>query len=303
LTYDYFYEEQSEQFSFYRIPKTLMTEKVFGGMSGDAKILYGLCLDRVSLSRKNGWIDNAGRVYIYYTLNSVMEDIGCAVQKAVKLLDELEQYGLIERVRQGQGRPSRIYVKNFLPPLRKSKNRNFENHSSETVKIKGSELRESKSSNTEKNNTDTSNTNQIISETGCDDDMRESYRAYFQDRLAIDILKERYPFDQETLEGMEELILDVVCSKKKTIRVQGENFPASVVKSRFMKLRSDHIEYIMDRLKETTTDIRNIRQYLIAALYNAPCTIDSYYRQAVQHDFAYPKKIQEENIQDEQHSF
>ena len=57
MTYDYFYEEQSEQFSFYRIPKTLMTEKVFGGMSGDAKILYGLCLDRVSLSRKNGWID------------------------------------------------------------------------------------------------------------------------------------------------------------------------------------------------------------------------------------------------------
>lgn len=302
MTYDYFYEEQSEQFSFYRIPKTLMTERVFAGMSGDAKILYGLCLDRVSLSRKNGWIDDAGRVYIYYTLNSVMEDIGCAVQKAVKLLDELEHYGLIERVRQGQGRPSRIYVKNFLPPLRKSKNRNFENHSSGTVNTKGLELRESKPSNTEKNNTNKSYTNPIISETGCDDDTRESYRVYFQDRLCMDILKERYPYDQETLDGMEELILDVVCSGKKTIRVQGENFPASVVKSRFMKLRSDHIEYIMDRLKETTTEIRNIRQYLIAALYNAPCTIDSYYRQAVQHDFAYPKESQEENIQDEWHT-
>ena len=80
---DYFYEEQSEQFSFYRIPKALMTEKAFDGLSGDAKILYGLCLDRVSLSRKNRWVDAAGRIYIYYTLNSIMGDVGCAVQKAV----------------------------------------------------------------------------------------------------------------------------------------------------------------------------------------------------------------------------
>ena len=76
MPYDYFYEEQSEQFSFYRIPKALMTEKAFDGLSGDAKILYGLCLDRVSLSRKNRWVDAAGRVYIYYTLNSIMEDVG-----------------------------------------------------------------------------------------------------------------------------------------------------------------------------------------------------------------------------------
>ena len=117
MPYDYFYEEQSEQFSFYRIPKALMTEKTFDGLSGDAKILYGLCLDRVSLSRKNRWVDAAGRIYIYYTLNSIMEDVGCAVQKAVKLLGELEKYGLIERVR-----PLKIIV----PKLPKPKFRDFE---------------------------------------------------------------------------------------------------------------------------------------------------------------------------------
>jgi hypothetical protein len=301
LPYDYFYEEQSEQFSFYRIPKALMTEKAFDGLSGDAKILYGLCLDRVSLSRKNRWVDAAGRVYIYYTLNSIMEDVGCAVQKAVKLLGELEKYGLIERVRQGQGRPSRIYVKNFLPPLRNSKNKDFENHSSETSKTKVQGLRISKGNNTEKNNTDMNDTNRILSGMGCDDDSREQYREYFREKLAIEDLKERYPYDRETLDGIEELILDVVCSGKKTIRVQGENFPAGVVKSRFMKLRFDHIEYVMEQLQKTTTDIRNIRQYIIAALYNAPCTIDSYYRQAVRHDFAYPED-KKEAIQDEGHT-
>ena len=206
-----------------------------------------------------------------------------------------------ERVRQGQGRPSRIYVKNFLPPLRKSKHKDFDNHSSGTSETKVQGLRISKANNTEKNYTDMNETNRILSGMGCDDDAREQYREYFREKLAIEDLKERYPYDRETLDGIEELILDVVCSGKKTIRVQGENFPAGVVKSRFMKLRFDHIEYVMEQLQKTTTDIRNIRQYIIAALYNAPCTIDSYYRQAVRHDFAYPED-KKEAIQDEGHT-
>lgn len=294
MSYDYFYEEQSEQFLFYRIPKTLMTEKVFAGLSGDAKILYGLCLDRVSLSRKNHWVDSSGRVFIYYTLNGIMKDIGCAVQKAVKLLRELESYGLIERVRQGQGRPSRIYVKNFIPPLRKSKNKNFESHCSETLKAEDQELRKAEGSNTEKNNTEQSDTNRIKSDRSCCDGMRESYREYLEEHLAIEDLKKQYPYDKENLEGIKELILDILCSDKATIRVQGEVMPTVSVKSRLMMLRSDHIEYVMDCMKQTSTEIRNIRQYLIAALYNAPCTIDSYYSQAVRHDFSYFGREREE---------
>ena len=114
------------------------------------------------------------------------------------------------------------------------------------------------------------------------------------------ILKERYPHQEDILEGIEDLILDVVCSNKQKIRVNGEDMPINVVKSRFMKLDSSHVEYVMDSLSETTSQIRNIKQYLIAALYNAPATIGSYYQQMVRHDFAYPseemrRKITEEN--------
>lgn len=124
--------------------------------------------------------------------------------------------------------------------------------------------------------------------------MRESYREYLKEHLAIEDLKKQYPYDKENLEGIKELILDILCSDKATIRVQGEVMPTVAVKSRLMMLRSDHIEYVMDCMKQTSTEIRNIRQYLIAALYNAPCTIDSYYRQAVRHDFSYFGRDREE---------
>lgn len=113
---DYFYRNEAEQFAFYRIPKILVTDERYRGVSSDAKILYGLMLDRMSLSIKNGWIDNEGRVYIFFTLEDAQEQLSCGHGKAVKMFDELDTQkgvGLIERKRQGQGRPAIIYVKNF----------------------------------------------------------------------------------------------------------------------------------------------------------------------------------------------
>lgn len=103
--FDYYYGDESNQFSFYRIPRQLVTGERFKRLSTDAKLLYGLLLDRMSLSAKNGWYDEAGRVYIYYTLEDIQDDLGCAHGKAVKLLAELDRdkgFGLIERVKQGQ---------------------------------------------------------------------------------------------------------------------------------------------------------------------------------------------------------
>ena len=134
MDFGYFYEEESEAFCFYRIPKALFLEECFEMLSTDAKVLYGLFLERVSLSKRNHWIDEQGRVYVYYTLMSIQHDLHCACQKAVKLLKELEEYGLIERMKQGQGKPTRIYVKNFIPH-RKSQVQTFENHKSGTMKI------------------------------------------------------------------------------------------------------------------------------------------------------------------------
>ena len=118
LNLDYYYGNEADQYSFYRIPNTLLTDPRYKGVSIEAKVLYGLLLDRMGLSVKNGWMDNERRVYIYFTQEDAMQMMDCGHNKAVKLFADLEQAGLIERKKQGQGRPTRIYVKNFiLPPL------------------------------------------------------------------------------------------------------------------------------------------------------------------------------------------
>ena len=109
----YFHGSESKQFSFFRIPRTLIKDERFHGLSTEAKLLYGLMLDRMELSLRNGWLDEENRVFIFYTLQEVQGALRCGHNKATRLLIELEQYGLIERVRQGQGKPAKIYVKNF----------------------------------------------------------------------------------------------------------------------------------------------------------------------------------------------
>ncbi len=113
----YFYGQQSEQFSFYRIPKVLFTDEKYRGISCEAKTLYGLLLDRMNLSAKNGWLDETGRVYIIFTIEEIMESMGCGNKKAGQMLAELEnKAGLIIRKRQGMGKPNLIYVMNFIEP-------------------------------------------------------------------------------------------------------------------------------------------------------------------------------------------
>lgn len=118
MQYEYFYGAQAEQFSFYRIPKALFTEPNFRELSTDAKVLYGILLDRMSLSLKNQWLDAQNKVYIIFTVEKIMDALNCANQKATRLMVELEkQAGLIERKRQGLGRPNLIYVKNFAATI------------------------------------------------------------------------------------------------------------------------------------------------------------------------------------------
>lgn len=118
MQYEYFYGAQAEQFSFYRIPKALFTEPNFRELSTDAKVLYGILLDRMSLSLKNQWLDAQNKVYIIFTVEEIMDALNCANQKATRLMVELEkQTGLIERKRQGLGRPNLIYVKNFAATI------------------------------------------------------------------------------------------------------------------------------------------------------------------------------------------
>ena len=171
MGFDYFYPEQAEQFAFFRIPKALFRDRQFKNISTDAKVLYGLMLDRVSLSVKNQWVDQKGRVYIIFTLEDIMEELGCANQKATKLVVELEEKaGLIERNRQGLGKPTLIYVKNFSreraePEIQPDSqthdfhdSQSHENHESRIMDPMNPDSRKSWSNKTESIKTDSNNT-------------------------------------------------------------------------------------------------------------------------------------------------
>ena len=110
---EYFYEHESELFTFYRVPKVLFTEEPFKSMNCEAKLLYGLLLDKMGLSRKSGWFDKQGRAFVYYGFSHIMEDLGCAHSKAEKLLSDLKQAGLLRRIRQGLWKPSALYPLKF----------------------------------------------------------------------------------------------------------------------------------------------------------------------------------------------
>ena len=281
MAFDYFYEEQSQQFAFYRIPKVLFTDNRFQKISTEGKVLYGLLLDRVSLSRENGWIDEEGRVYIIFTLNAIRQAMNCAEKSAIKYLTELEDFGLIERIRQGLGKPAIIYVKNFIDQYNLQV-KTCNNSSSGPVEVPVQDQYNLQPNYTNNNNTDFNNTNPILS----GDEERMGYEQFLKDQLDVEILKQEYPHDREMIDGILELILDVLCSKRKMIRIAGDDKPVNVVKGRFMKLTIEHIRYVMNCLHENTTKIRSIKQYMLAALYNAPSTIDGYYRAEVNHDMA-----------------
>ena len=289
--FDYFYGVQAEQFSFYRVPKVLFTKEQFKQLSAEAKILYGIMLDKLDLSVKNKWGDEKGRVYIIYTIEQIMADMNCADQKATKLLDELEKKcGLIERRRQGLGKPNLIFVKNFITGVEGSmiaRIQNRENHDSGAVNITTADYPKSRGINTNHNNTENNDINPIQS--GFDEDgmcERNEYERYFRESLSIDVLLRENLGEEETILGILDLMVDVCCSKRSVIRIAGDDKPLAVVKSRFMKLNAEHIRYVLKCLSENTTRVRNIRQYLLTALYNAPATIRPFYQAWVNNDMA-----------------
>lgn len=286
--------EESEQYAFYRVPKLLFTSDRFWNLSTDAKMLYGLLLDRMALSQKNGWVDEQGRVYIIYTVENIMQSLGCGNKKAIQLLAELEnKANLILRKKQGLGKPNLIYVKKFTVVAR-AVERHFlkcENDTSGNFQTTAQGVSKEHGNNTDIKNTEFSDTNSIFpSGNGGmmdENDRYQEYFDYFSDQLSMDLLKKDYPYDSEMLDNILELIVETVCTKRLLIRIGAEERPAEIVRSRFMKLNAEHIRYVMDCFKENTTKIRNIRQYMLTTIYNAPTTIDTYYDALVRHDMSH----------------
>ena len=270
VQFEYFYNDDSEQYSFYRIPKLLFTEEYFSSLSCEAKVLYGLMLDRMSLSLKNKWFDEQDRAYIIFTIEDVMELLNCKSQKAVKIMKELDAedgIGLIEKIRQGFGKPNIIYVKNFmikeaeeqrqqvqqneLPKNCENQNSvmrnpvNFgivdgENQNSAIVKIKNQECRKSKSNYTDYSKTDISKNNPIYpSKTESMDEM-DKYKCVVRKNINYTCFENDWVYDIKMVDELINLIVEIMT------------------------------------LPDTTT--------LLTTLYNAPLTMDSYYQAKVNYD-------------------
>lgn len=342
ITFDYYYGDESEQFTFFRVPKLLITNARFTEMSNDAKLLYGLLLDRMSLSRKNGWIDRYNRVFINYKNQTIQEDLNCSGSKVVRLMKELVDYGLIEKERAGQGNADRIYVKNFVAKLENeagndrtdiqrknyhneitqfktsqneisqnetsqfetSQNEMCQNKTSQYETSQNEEIRDSKMISLDISKSDTNNNNINNTDFNHINPIHQSDRGNLNDHDVCDemdevtaymeIIKENIEYDTNaknadrvTKEYWEEIfntICDVVCVKRKTIRVAGEDYPYELVKSRFLKLKYYHVTYVIECISKMTEKITNMKAYMITSLYNAPTTANMYLQNEVQND-------------------
>lgn len=336
MNFNYYYGNQADQFSFIRIPRVLLVDQLFSPLSIQSKILYGVLLDRMGISMRNGWFDELNRVYIIYQISEIQEDLGFSKKKAIDYLTELEQFGLVEKKRRGRGLPSILYVKSFMTQDMVSRStepvtsdikpvviRSIENGTSESglVVSRSAEIDTSRGSqiaplevpestllevpktaplksNNNINNTYTSNitSNLIVSaegaqvQSGCDEDEMRSVRAYAEiisENLELEILKQGHRYDVELLDGIYDLVLEVVVSKSPTTVIASNEYPTELVRSKFLKLTSMHVEYVMDCFNQNSTKVRNIKKYLLAALFNAPSTISGYYTAEVHHDMPY----------------
>ena len=286
MTLDYFYGQAGELFSFFRIPKALFQEQQFQDLSTDAKTLYGILLDRMSLSVRNEWYDKKGRVFIIFTIEDVKRTLRCADNKATRLLRELEKFGLIERKRRGQGKPCLVYVKNFSSESSKESVKNRDNDDSCGSKITCQDPVKSRGIKKEENKTEMNNTNPILSDESEKMRNRELLEEYFSHSIEIDLLLRLYPDDEDTLYQIVNLLVDTCATNRKLLHIAGDDKPAEVVRSRFMKLNADHIRFVLKCLAENSSPIRNMKQYLLASLYNAPTTMQLSYQNQTNHDLA-----------------
>ena len=200
-------------------------------LSTDAKTLYGILLDRMGLSVKNGWLDEQGRVYIIFPVQEVMDALGCADNKATKLFRELEKFGLIERKRRGLGKPNLIYVKNFADP----RFRNREKNGSGAADSAQQETAKSRGNKTEWNKTEGSEPDPFSSDAEYEPDERTRLEAYFMQSLEVDLLLRVCPDEKDTIDQIVNLLVDTCSSKRRMLRVAGDDKPADAFYSRLCR--------------------------------------------------------------------
>ena len=312
IKFDYFHGNESNIQAFVRVPKALITEPAFASLDNDDRMAYAIMLDRVSLSVKNNWIDKQHRVYIRLTMEQVCEELSVGMSKAQKIFKKLgtkDGVGLIERVNPVQGKASIIYVKNFFVEKKasvgdvdnsgksgsvccKTTIKTGENQQSGLVKNNNQDCCKTTTNKTNNNYTDFNQSNPIPSEDdgmGKDGNAQSDYELFeslVKKNIEYDYLvtSDQYKYDKETIDGIVDLMTGIMTTNRQYIVICGDTKPSDVVKSQFMKLNQFHIGYVVDCLKKNDTKVKNMKQYMLAALYNAPITMDSYYDNWVNSD-------------------
>ena len=319
--FDYYYGVEAEQFTFVRVPKVLFTDKEhFGGLSNEAKLLYGLLLERMSLSRKNNWIDKHNRVYIIFPVEEIEESFDVGHEKALNLLKELDDQSgiwLVKKKRRGLGLPSILYVKNFIvkgeqntnlvPTSRSLENgiqevgktdiKKSENQTSANPKNRLLEVRKSDSNNIDINNTDMSYT--------YDQSINQS-RAGFQnfspgdglidgiDRNAVEEdVKKQIDYDClishpdssviQMAEEIKDLMVDVLCGERSVVS-EGKRVSEETARAAYRKITYEHIQYVMKSLVSYPDKISRIDRFLTASLFNSVYTLTNSTFAGFEHD-------------------
>lgn len=286
---------------FCQLPIALLKDDYFMGMSNDAKLLYSLLLNRMSLSVKNkeAFLDKStGRFFVTYPQSEVCKTLNVGKNKASRLFAELENYDLIERKKQGLSKPDIIYVKEYIGDLETIRSNQEACYSSSKTPLKEEpvDLKKESQEAPKKEATLNSNNN-LYKKSYKHQSINQSNKIinitnYNAEILSVkkqveyEFLIRNYSDDISQINEMIELITNINLSYNSTVKINREILDIELVKKRFNELCEEHIIYVLECIKNTKQQIKNRQSYLITCLYNAPMTIEGYYDNQVQHDMS-----------------
>lgn len=301
--FDYIHIDDVDYFQFIRIPKFLFSDDKTKNLSSNAKILYGLLLDRTSLSKVNKWVDEQGRVFIRYSEENICEDLNCSrptVRKALESLDTKKGVGLIERKRVGLGRADEIYVKGFvvretheeenkdsenteLPEEKENDNRKEKELPSEEKEKNNSSGKKNTPNHTNGSQTDSNDTksNHILSQDKKGYDELQFELDGIIDNLELDSIYEDKPYMKDFLERIKDIISETYMTCKESIKISGEEYSIQMIRERLEKLDQSCMLYLYECITNNTVKVKNQKQYLLKSIINAPLTLSAYYANKV----------------------